>query len=82
MVATVRLHITPGELGKHGYKGVMGLSLTRRRRALRAAVAELGWRKVRRKLIVLYVFNKYRHPELARTFKMDSEYVATLKQPT
>lgn len=64
-------------LSKHGYAGRYGER--RRRKALRAAVDEYGHVYVIRKLNVLYVFNKYKNPPLAKTFRADMKYVQRLR---
>lgn len=71
-----RIHLKKGELGKHGYSGVKYLSTAQRRAALRSAAAEFGWSVVQKKLNVLYVYNKYRHPAIAAIFRADAQYAS------
>jgi len=72
----VRIHLKKGELGKHGYKDVKLLTVAQRRAALRSAAAEFGWSTVQKKLNVLYVYNKYRHPETAALFWADAAWAS------
>lgn len=65
-----------GDLGAHGYTGVAGLTLDTRRAALRRAAAQWGWLHVLRKLNALYVFNKYRNPELAARFMENRNFAS------
>lgn len=65
-----------GVLGAFGYHGVKGMSVGRRREALRRAAGALGWLYLIRKLNALFVFNKYRHPELAARFRADRDFAS------
>lgn len=65
-----------GVLGAFGYHDVKGLSVRKRRSALRAAAMQLGWLYLIRKLNALYVFNKNRHPATARMFEEDRQYAS------
>lgn len=67
-----------GSLAKHGYEQVRSMTVTGRHDALKSAATEYGWPEVRKKLLVLYTYNKYRNPELARLFWEDALYSKTL----
>lgn len=51
-----------------------------RRAALRLTIEERGYVPLIRRLNVLYIYNKNRHPELASVFKSDMQYVQRLRQ--
>lgn len=75
--STVRIVIKHrGVLGAFGYHDIKHLSVSKRRAALRKAANVLGWLYLVRKLNALYVFNKYKHKELAAKFKQDREYAS------
>lgn len=78
MVRIVLKH--PGILGEFGYHDVRHLSEAKRRAALRRAARALGWLYLIRKLNVLFVFNKHKHPDLAELFKTDREYASAQHQ--
>lgn len=65
-----------GVLGAFGYRSVAGLSVARRRAALRRAAAVLGWLYLVRKLNALYVLNKNRNPAAAAAFLADRGYAS------
>lgn len=50
----------------------------KRHRVLRAAIEERGHVKVIRRLNVLFIYNKYRHPKTAAVFRKDMQYVQRL----
>jgi hypothetical protein len=64
-------------LSKHGYAA--RISERKRRKALRGAVKEHGHLYVIRKLNVLYIYNKNRHPDLAEIFRGDMKFVQRLR---
>ncbi len=66
----------PGVLGAFGYHDVKHLSTAKRRAALRMASRVLGWLYLIRKLNALYVFNKYRNPQVAALFLTDRQYAS------
>ncbi len=66
----------PGLFGAFGYHRVAELSPAQRRGALKRAAKALGWRYVIRRLNVLYIYNKHRHPDVAALFKADREYAS------
>lgn len=72
--AAVKIPLKRGELSKHGYVGVQGLGVARRRAALDRAAGELGWGTLQKKLMVLYIYNKNRNPALAALFRADADY--------
>jgi len=63
-----------GSLARHGYEHVRSLTVKGRRDALKSAATEYGWPELHKKLLVLYAYNKYRDPELARIFWEDAQY--------
>lgn len=63
-----------GVLGSFGYKDVKKLSIAARRAALHRAAKQLGWAYIVRRLNVLYIFNKRRHPDTAALFRADRDY--------
>lgn len=65
-----------GMLAQYGYVHVATLSPARRRAALRKAGAALGWLHLLRRLNVLYIYNKNRHPDLADVFERDRVYAS------
>jgi len=69
----VRIPVRKGQLTKHGY-GIHNLQRSRHRSLERAAKAE-GALSVFRKLNVLVTYNKNVHPELAKKFKKDRDWV-------
>lgn len=69
----VRIPVRKGQLSKHGY-GIHNLQKSRRRSLERAAKAE-GPLSVFKKLNVLVTFNKNAHPDLAKKFKKDRDWV-------
>lgn len=66
-----------GVLGAFGYHAVASLSLQERRAALHRAASSLGWPYLVKRLNVLYIFNKNRHPALAAKFKADRMYASS-----
>jgi hypothetical protein len=72
----VRIRLSPafmGSLGAFGY--MVQAPEDARRAALAAASAFWGSRYVFRKLVVLYIYNKYRYPDKAATFKSDYTWI-------
>lgn len=69
----VRIPVRKGQLSKHGY-GIHKLQKSRHRSLERAAKSE-GALSVFRKLNVLVTFNKNVHPELAKKFRKDRDWV-------
>ena len=69
----VRIPVRKGQLSKHGY-GIHNLQRSRRRSLERAAKSE-GALSVFRKLNVLVTYNKNVHPDLAKKFKKDRDWV-------
>lgn len=66
----------PGLLGAYGYEDVKAKTVAQRRAALRRAAKDLGWTAVVRRLNVLYIYNKVRHPATAALFREDREYAS------
>ncbi len=64
-----------GSLTKFGYRA--NKSATARRAALKKAAEVNGYNEVVRRLNVLYIYNKNRHPELAAKYKLDMTWVQT-----
>jgi hypothetical protein len=62
-----------GELKKYGYD--IYISAAERRAALAKAVKKYGALSVFRKLNVLVIFNKNKHPDLSKKFKSDRDWV-------
>lgn len=70
----VRIKLTAiGSLSKFGYHA--DKSVESRHAALRKAVKANGYTEVIRRLNVLYIYNKNRHPDLAQKFKLDMTWV-------
>ena len=75
-MSSVRIPMNPafrGSLGSFGYHAT--LPPAPRRRALLKAARFWGLIYVIRKLNAVYVFNKYRRPDLATIFKDDRDYL-------
>lgn len=65
-----------GDLTRYGYKDVKHLTVAERHAALKEAVAHgAKTLPLSRKLNALYVLNEHKHPELAKRFKDDSDWV-------
>lgn len=62
-----------GSLTKFGYHA--NKSATARRAALKKAAKANGYNEVIKRLNVLYIYNKNRHPELAVKYKLDMTWV-------
>lgn len=62
-----------GELTAYGYD--VHTSAALRRAALTKAVKKYGALSVFRKINVLYIFNYRRHPDLAKKFKSDRDWI-------
>ena len=58
-----------GSLTKYGYHA--NKSAVVRRAALKKAAEANGYNEVVKRLNVLYIYNKNRHPELAAKYKLD-----------
>lgn len=70
----VRISISkPGSLSKYGYN--MSKTAASRRKALSKAVKVYGYGTVMRKVNALYVFNKKKHPGLARKASGDKSWL-------
>lgn len=70
----VRISITkPGSLSKYGYS--MSKTAIARRRALSKAVKSYGYGTVMRKVNALYVFNKKKHPGIAKKATADKKWL-------
>lgn len=70
----VRISITkPGSLSKYGYS--MSKTAVARRRALAKAVKVYGYGTVMRKVNALYVFNKKKHPGIAKKATGDKKWL-------
>jgi len=67
--------IRKGELRKYGYTDVNSLAVKERRDALKRAVSVLGSLSVWKKLNVIYVYNKFKNPDLAAVFISDRDWV-------
>jgi hypothetical protein len=67
----------PGLLKAYGYVHVAGMPAGARRAALARAAANHGWTYLVRRLNVLFVFNKWRHPALAAIFRADRDFAST-----
>lgn len=64
-----------GELSKHGYVHINGLTVTQRRAALAAAVAEYGSLSVWRKLNAVAVYTRRVSPKVSALFKEDMDWI-------
>jgi hypothetical protein len=74
MTAQVRIKLkSVGSLTKFGY-GANKTAATRRAALLKAAKAN-GFSEVVRRLNVLYVWNKNKHPALAAKYKQDMHWL-------
>lgn len=77
--ATGPVHIAlkhAGALAPFGYVHVATMSQASRRKALSAAATSMGWLHVLRRLNVLYIYTKNRHPDLAAIFHSDRMYAS------
>lgn len=71
----VRIPLTSGSLGEHGYSHVTEMSTTARHRALADAIYHENPLSVFRKLNALFVLNKNKHPATADIFESDRDWV-------
>ena len=70
----VRIHLKSiGALTKFGYHA--NKSATVRRAALAKAATANGYTEVIRRLNVLYIYNKNKHPTMAAKFKADMHWL-------
>ena len=70
-MSSVRIHLEKNALP--GY--TLSLKQTERRQILSKLSKKLGWGNVVKKLNVLYIFNKNKHPETAAKFRKDMKYI-------
>lgn len=66
-------------LGRHGYRNVKSLSETERHLALLGAIGEFGHTYVIKKLNVLAIYNKRKHPNMAALFRNDMRFVQRVR---
>lgn len=70
----VRISISkPGSLSKYGYS--MSKTAASRHKALSKAVKAYGYGSIMRKVNAIYVFNKKKHPDLARKASRDKSWL-------
>lgn len=69
-----------GTLGKFGYHNVENMSREQRHRALHKALVGMSPLSVYRKLNAIYLVNRNTNPKIAKTFKIDSEWVKKQKE--
>uniref|UniRef100_A0A6C0D1W0 Uncharacterized protein n=1 Tax=viral metagenome TaxID=1070528 RepID=A0A6C0D1W0_9ZZZZ len=72
----VLFHLEKGSLSKFGYS--MKKSKSERHRSLKKAIQKVKPLSIYRKLNALYVLNKNKHPENAKIFKNDAEWLKTI----
>lgn len=70
----VRIPVTKGKLSKYGY--AIHKSQQQRRKSLKRASKEYGPLSVSKKLNVLVIYNKNKHPSLSKKFKKDREWLS------
>jgi hypothetical protein len=70
----VRIPVTKGKM--HGYS--LSDSLDHRRKILHKIAKKDTWEEVVKRLNVLYIYNKNKHPEIAQKFKRDMIYIQRL----
>ena len=64
-----------GELAKHGYVKVTGMTVVNRHKALDSAVKEFGSLSTWRKLNAVAVYTKRTAPGVSKLFKEDMDYI-------
>ena len=69
--SSVRIHVKKG--GLPGYS--LSISRKQRREALDKIIKVQPWSTIVKRLNVLYIYNKNKHPENAMKFKRDMKYV-------
>ena len=67
----IRIPVTKGSL--HGYN--LDDKRVERRKILRKLAKKDTWETVVKRLNVLYIYNKNRHPEIAGKFRRDMKYI-------
>ena len=72
----VLFHLEKGTLSKFGYS--MKKSKVSRHKSLKKAIQQVKPLSIYRRLNALYVLNKNKHPENAKIFKDDAEWVKHL----
>ncbi len=71
----VLFHLEKGTLTKFGYS--MKNSQQSRHKSLKKAIKSVKPLSIYRRLNALYVLNKYKHPDNAKIFKDDAEWLKT-----
>ena len=74
----IPVKLKKGSLTKYGYK--VHSKLSAKKRSLKRAVKALGTNKVIKKLNILSVYSKKKHPKLSRKIKRDMKFVRSLKK--
>ena len=74
----VLFHLEKGTLSKFGYS--MKNIQIKRHKSLKKAIKTIKPLAIYRRLIALYVLNKNKHPENAKIFKNDAEWIKTTKE--
>ena len=70
----VKIPVTKGKLSKYGYG--IHKSQQQRRKSLKRASKEYGPLSVSKKLNVLVIYNKNKHPSLSKKFKKDRDWLS------
>lgn len=73
----VRIYVTKGNLPGYTLKK----SLAERRLVLEKLAKKDSWGTIVKRLNVLYIYNKNRHPETAIKFKRDMKYIQRIYSP-
>ena len=68
-------YLNKGGFTKYGYYDVKSLTLRKRKIRLRKAIKDLGALTVWKRLNVIYIYNKYKNPEVAKIFYDDKTWI-------